>query len=280
MPLKDYDDKINEEFNGLKILSIDDFVEKGKRKKCTTLCLKCGRKKRFDLHKVLACTYKSCGCEMHKRVNMKRTDYSQYIGKVILGYKILSHINKQRLFEVQCEVCGTIKRLDRYKLANEDYGECECQRFHNQSKSNLYNRWKGIKNRCLNPNASSYRHYGGRGIKICDRWKDNFTAFLEDVGEPPTPKHQLDRIDNNGDYEPSNCRWVIPLQNVNNQREKNNNKTGYPNVYKKRNKYEACFQFNKEYHHVGTFDNPKEAYKACVEAKQEFLQTVSYNDIV
>jgi hypothetical protein len=74
-----------------------------------------------------------------------------------------------------------------------------------------------MRQRWSNPKYDAYARYGGRGIKVCDRWLNSFEAFLADMGRRPSGRRSLDRINNNGDYEPSNCRWATTVQQVRNR---------------------------------------------------------------
>ena len=81
-----------------------------------------------------------------------------------------------------------------------------------------YQAWIAAKKRCSNPRNHSYRHYGGRGIRMCRRWTESFDAFLRDMGLRPSPTHSLDRIDPDGHYAPGNCRWATVLVQARNRR--------------------------------------------------------------
>lgn len=94
---------------------------------------------------------------------------------------------------------------------------------HGLSRHPLYGRWVSIKGRCLNPSSRNYPDYGGRGIRVFPEWSGDdprpfITWVLDNLGLPPSAKHQLDRIDNNGNYEPGNLRWATPSENQRNKR--------------------------------------------------------------
>lgn len=98
-------------------------------------------------------------------------------------------------------------------------------RYHGWSERPEYWAWAKIVQRCTNPNCKSYKNYGARGIRICDRWLHGengdtaFVCFIADVGERPSAKHSIDRINNDGHYEPGNVRWATKVEQENNKRD-------------------------------------------------------------
>lgn len=184
--------------------------------------------------------------------------------------------HKKKLYKCLCTRCGNEKVMIGTEVKNGYSKSCGClnndshKSKHGMSGTLIYNKWKGMKQRCYNPNYDFYDSYGGRGIKVCDEWKNDFKQFHEDMGDIPFEGAELDRIDNDDDYKPSNCRWVSHKENTSNRR-KYQNKTGYTGVtYKPHlNKYQAQLYKNKKFIYLGIFDTAEDAHLAYEKAKNE-----------
>lgn len=137
----------------------------------------------------------------------------------------------------------------------------------------LYWTHRSMLKRCNNPNVTGYLYYGGRGIKVCDRWVGlrGFDYFLEDMGTRPEG-YTLDRINPNGDYEPSNCRWADSLTQSRNKRPRLNSKTGVSGVSwdKKLSKWKSRIKVNKKEINLGVFVELDKAIQVRQKAEREY----------
>lgn len=147
----------------------------------------------------------------------------------VVGIVPESRGTKNIKWDCVCE-CGNHKDVSGCHLKSGHTSSCGClhkEKFttsrithgHTSGRniSPTYQTWSSMLKRCNNPAATNYDRYGGRGIKVCDRWHE-FESFLNDMGERPSTDYEIDRIDNNGNYEPGNCRWVTAKRNSRNRR--------------------------------------------------------------
>lgn len=130
--------------------------------------------------------------------------------------------NQPRKAVFKCR-CGKELSIFIKDAKSKNTKSCGCiinhdKKKHGMSNSVEYRTWRHMLNRCYNPSTERYSTYGGRGIEVCQRWRYSFSNFYEDMGLRPTANHSIDRINNNGNYEPLNCKWSVPKEQSLNRR--------------------------------------------------------------
>lgn len=135
---------------------------------------------------------------------------------------------KRPAWRVRCD-CGAMSLVNGDNLRSGNTQSCGCLRSERSSAANgthfesrpqtpEYRAWTHMRSRCYDSTSKNYRYYGGRGISVCKRWGKSYLSFLADVGRRPSSNHSLDRINNDGNYEPKNCRWATRSQQSLNRR--------------------------------------------------------------
>lgn len=175
---------------------------------------------------------------------------------------IIKEINSDQLKSGQTKSCGCLKKERAIKLNKK----------HGKSNTKEYICWLAMKDRCLNPNNSKHEYY--KKTEIHKEWINSFETFLKDVGIAPTKNHSLDRIDNNGNYEPNNVRWATKQIQAINQNTPCTNTSGYKGVSynKKDKKYVAYININKKHKELGRFKNLQEAIDTRKKAEEKYYK--------
>ena len=223
MPSKELEDLVG---NRTGRLVVKSFSHSKNQKRYWNMVCDCGGTKVLSSQEISMGRTKSCGClskERHQS-NMLLTG-AVYGELTITGFAGPDEQGKST-YRCRCN-CGNETVTRGTNLKNGQTQSCGClakraasvsNKTHGLSRSPEYIAWMAMKERCLNSKNKGFPGYGGRGITVCDRWKNSFENFIADMGSRPSARHSLDRIDNDRGYEPGNCRWATPEEQQGNRR--------------------------------------------------------------
>lgn len=236
----------------------------GKNRRIQWICkCECGNKRNCITYSLNSGKAVSCGCHLEKNLIGMKFNHLEVVSKS-------KKTNKWNATFWKCKCdCGNYTEVRTGHLNSGSVKSCGCKiglmrHAIKGDEAPEYRSWLAMKQRCYNSNNVSFKHYGGRGITVCEKWINSYKTFYEDMGERPNKNYSLDRIDVNEGYNPENCRWADRTTQSRNTRIDKSTASGYKGVNwnKGHKKWHAHIRLNYKPINLGYYEDLDEAIQA------------------